>query len=66
MYILAVFTLEAKMKKSSGWTNHLMVWSTNVNSRWPTTLISRQISHKPSLFLLDPFPCDGQIDHLFV
>ena len=54
---MAVFTLEI------GRTNRLTVWSTNVNSRRPTPLISRQISHKSSLFLLDPFLRDGQIDH---
>ena len=37
-----------------------------MNSRRPTPLISRQISHKPSLLLLVPFPQDKQIDHLFV
>ena len=47
-------------------TNRLPVCSTNVNSRRPTPLISRQISHKQSLLLLVPFPRDGQIDQLFV
>ena len=37
-----------KTNKSSGRTNRLTVSSTNVNSRRPTLLISRQISHKTS------------------
>ena len=47
------------MNKSSGRRNRLTVCSTNVNSRWPTLLISRQISYKPWLFLLVPFHQDG-------
>ena len=47
-------------------TNRLKGWSTYVNSRWLTPLISRQISHKPSLPLLVPFPHEGLVDHLFV
>ena len=48
-------------------TNHLTVWSTNVNSSRPTALISRQIAQKPSLLLLVPLAQDGQMDHkLFV
>ena len=39
-------------------TNRLTVCSTNVNSRWPTLLISKQISRKPWFLLLVPFPQD--------
>ena len=55
---MAVFTLEDEQivwtdKSSDG-------YSTNVNSRWPTLIISKQISRKPWLLSLVPFPQDEQ------
>ena len=49
------FSHQKTNKSSGGRTNRLTVWSTNVNTRRPTPLISRQISHKPWPLLLVPF-----------
>ena len=47
-------------------TNRLTVCSTNVNSRWSTPLISRQISYKPLLLLLVPLIPLGPANRPFV
>ena len=53
--LLWPFSHQKTNKSSGGRTNRLTVWSTNVNTRGPTPLISRQISHKPWPLLLVPF-----------